>query len=73
VERLDAGPKGAVIGFRDNRFAKPDKLIGFIQRMAGAIKVRPDQKLVYARGWETPQDRVGGARKLVQRLADLAG
>ncbi|MFE0754911.1 transcription-repair coupling factor [Inquilinus sp. NPDC058860] len=73
VERLDAGPKGAVIGFRDNRFARPDKLIGFIQRMAGAIKVRPDQKLVYARGWETPQDRVGGARKLVQRLADLAG
>ncbi|HEY9346414.1 MAG TPA: TRCF domain-containing protein, partial [Inquilinus sp.] len=73
VERLDAGPKGAVIGFRDNQFAKPDKLIGFIQRMAGAIKVRPDQKLVYARGWETPQDRVTGARKLVQRLADLAG
>ncbi|HMG49482.1 MAG TPA: TRCF domain-containing protein, partial [Inquilinus sp.] len=73
IERLDAGPKGAVVGFRDNQFAKPDKLIGFIQRMAGAIKVRPDQKLVYARGWETPQDRVTGARKLVQRLADLAG
>jgi transcription-repair coupling factor (superfamily II helicase) len=29
IEKLDAGPKGAVITFRDNSFAHPDKLVFF--------------------------------------------
>ena len=27
VEKVDAGPKGAVITFRDNKFAQPDRLV----------------------------------------------
>ena len=30
VEKIEVGPKGAVIGFRDNTFAAPDKLVGLI-------------------------------------------
>ena len=32
VEKLDAGPKGAVLSFRDNSFAHPEKLVAFIHR-----------------------------------------
>ena len=31
VEKLDAGPKGAVLSFRNNLFANPEGLIGHIQ------------------------------------------
>src|SRR4029078_13314805 len=31
VEKVDAGPKGAVITFRENKFAQPDRLVFFIR------------------------------------------
>jgi len=30
IEKVEAGPKGAVVSFRNNAFAKPDALISFI-------------------------------------------
>src|SRR6185369_1125432 len=42
VEKVDAGPKGAVITFRDNSFAHPDRLVFFIRQHGQAAKVRPD-------------------------------
>ena len=73
IERLDAGPKGAVIAFRRNTFANVDGLMTFLQDNAASAKLRPDQKLVFARAWEQVDRRVKGARKLVRQLADLAG
>src|SRR5947209_11298512 len=52
VERVEAGPKGAVIALRDNRFANPAGLVELIQRNAGTLKLRPDQKIVYLRNWQ---------------------
>ena len=72
VDRLDAGPKGAVIAFRDNLFPHPDRLVAFISQQKGAMKVRPDQRLVVLRPWESVPTRVDGARKLMRRLASLA-
>jgi len=72
VEKLEAGPKGAVVSFRNNNFARPDRLVQFIAKQAGVVKLRPDHKLVLLRTWQSPQGRVDGARKLVERLANLA-
>src|SRR5258708_14702700 len=44
VEKVDAGPKGAVITFRDNKFAQPDRLVYFIRQHGQAAKVRPDMR-----------------------------
>ncbi|MFQ5971794.1 MAG: transcription-repair coupling factor, partial [Alphaproteobacteria bacterium] len=41
VEKLDAGPKGAVVSFRKDRFADPTALVAFITRQAGTVKLRP--------------------------------
>jgi transcription-repair coupling factor (superfamily II helicase) len=72
VEKIDAGPKGAVLSFRQNRFARPDKLIGFITRDAAAMKVRPDQKLVYTADWSDARTRMRGVAKLMGDLAKIA-
>lgn len=72
VEKIDAGPKGAVIAFRDNKFAAPDRLIGWIAKQSGTVKVRPDQKLVLLRLWDTDEQRLNGARKTLEELAGMA-
>ena len=36
------------------------------------MKVRPDQKIVVARDWPTPEDRLNGAKALLTQLAKLA-
>ncbi len=45
IAKLDTGPKGAVIAFRNNLFAAPDMLIGYLARNAHRMKLRPDQTI----------------------------
>jgi transcription-repair coupling factor (superfamily II helicase) len=72
IEKLDAGPKGAVITFRDNSFAYPDKLVFFIKQHGQAAKVRPDMKVVFFQNWETPDERIEGTSEILRQLANLA-
>jgi transcription-repair coupling factor (superfamily II helicase) len=72
IEKVEAGPKGAVFAFRDNRFANPGGLIGFIQKQVGTAKLRPDHRLVLIRNWEDTRDRVNGLTRLLKELAALA-
>ena len=48
ISKLDTGPKGAVIAFRNNQFAAPDALIGFLARNMQRMKLRPDQTIFCA-------------------------
>ncbi len=72
VDKVDAGPKGAVIAFHDNRFANPAGLVVFLEEQVGTAKLRPDQRLVVMRDWEDTRDRLRGVNALLQRLADVA-
>ena len=72
IEKVDAGPKGAVITFRANSFANPARLIDLIQKSAGAMKVRPDQKLVLLRDLEDQTERMAQVSRLLMKLAELA-
>jgi len=71
VEKVEAGPKGAVLSFRNNRFAEPAKLIDFITKRATILAVRPDQRVVCRQEWQDTKARVAGVRKLLQNLASL--
>lgn len=46
VERLDAGPKGAVLTFHKNQVANPQGLMAFINKRPRTTKLRADHKLV---------------------------
>lgn len=72
VAKLDAGAKGAVIGFYQDKFARPDLLIQWITRHAGAVKVRPDQKIVLLRTWDDMTRRLDGLKKTLEELAACA-
>ena len=72
VEQIEAGPKGAVVVFRYNKFANPEGLIHFISENSRQVKLQPDHKLVFRSDWDTPERRLQGTRSLIRSLADLA-
>ena len=72
VEKIDSGPKGAVLTFRDNVFPNPEGLIRFIARQSPAARVRPDQKLVVFDDWEKPQARLLGTAAVLRKLVAIA-
>ncbi|MFT6559590.1 transcription-repair coupling factor [Sneathiella sp.] len=72
IEKIEAGPKGAVLTFRGNRFDNPGGLVAFISKQPGSAKLRADHKMVYTRSWDHPDDRLKGVLWLSQNLAKIA-
>ena len=72
VEKIDAGPKGATLPFRNNTFPNPVGLVRLINEHQSTMKVRPDQKVVIARDWPTPEMRLKGAQTVLGQLVKLA-
>jgi transcription-repair coupling factor (superfamily II helicase) len=72
VEKLDAGPKGVVVQFRDKTFADPAGLVKMIAEQGSMAKIRPDQSVVFIRDWPNPEKRLAGAAVVMTQLARLA-
>ena len=72
VEKVDIGPKGAVIQFRGDQFANPLALVQALQRNQVLWKLRPDHKLVVKGEWDAPDLRLAAAEKILAELAKLA-
>ena len=70
--RLAGALHAAVLTLRDNKFPNPIGLVRFISQNVALVKVRPDHKIVYMRNWTNPADRLSGARRLLEALAQLA-
>ncbi|EJF88729.1 transcription-repair coupling factor [Bartonella tamiae] len=68
VEKLDAGPKGIVIHFRNNTFANGVKLIEWIGEQGSMAKIRADQSVVFTRDWPTAEKRLNGAASVMTQL-----
>ena len=71
IDKIDAGPKGAVISFRDNKFDNPDGLIAWLSKEKD-VKLRPDFRLVFRRDWDTPEQRLKGTAALLKKMAEIA-
>jgi transcription-repair coupling factor (superfamily II helicase) len=72
VAKIDVGPKGAVVAFRNDSFANPAGLIQHVQRRAVVWRVRPDNKIVVKGEWETADERLNAAEKILSDLAGIA-
>jgi transcription-repair coupling factor (superfamily II helicase) len=72
IDRVEAGPKGVVLSFRGNRFAKPAELVDFINRKRDEVSLRPDHKLVWRQDWREPGPRVAGVQGILAQLAKIA-
>ena len=72
IAKFEAGAKGAVIAFRNNRFDNPAGLISWIAKEGSTARVRPDQSLVVLRGWDRMEPRLKGAKRLLESFVALA-
>jgi transcription-repair coupling factor (superfamily II helicase) len=72
VERIEVGPKGAVLAFRDNTFADPAGLIAYIAKNSGDARVRPDQKVVFFDESDSAAARLKGATAILRTLVGIA-
>ncbi len=72
VEKIDAGEKAVVLSFHENKFSRPDRLIGWIQKNAPLVKVRPDQRVMVQRVWKDERQRLSGVTGIVSAMAKLA-
>jgi transcription-repair coupling factor (superfamily II helicase) len=72
VAKIDVGPKGAVLSFREDTFASPEGLVAFIREQGKDARVRPDMKVVFFDDWETPEERLKGAAGILRRLVRIA-
>ena len=72
VDKIDTGPKGAVITFRNNLFAKPDALIDYISKHTKTVKIRADHKLVLMENWDESAQKLRGVNRVLGTLAKIA-
>jgi transcription-repair coupling factor (superfamily II helicase) len=78
VEKLDAGPKGVVLSFRDNIFNNPEGLIAYMREQGSGARMRSDpkdaknQQLVFFDDWERPEERLKGTAAILRKLAGIA-
>lgn len=73
VEKIDAGGKGILMGFHNNIFAAPEKLIDFVTKQFGVVKIRPDQKIFIEKNLENYALRVETIKNYLRKLISLLG
>jgi transcription-repair coupling factor (superfamily II helicase) len=71
VEKVEAGAKGAVVTLRHNEFPDPAGLVGLVADPGMRARIKPDQKLVFARDWPTHEARLKGTAAILSRMAGL--
>jgi transcription-repair coupling factor (superfamily II helicase) len=72
VDKVDSGPRGIVMSFRDGKFANPAGLVRYIGEQGSLAKVRPDQKIVFIRDWARAEDRLKGTAVILRNLVKIA-
>jgi transcription-repair coupling factor (superfamily II helicase) len=72
VDKVDAGPKGVIIGFRNNSFANPAGLVRYVTEQGPRAKVRPDMRIVFMQDFDDADERLEGARRIVRTLSEIA-
>ncbi len=63
VSKIDVGPKGAVVTFRDDQFPNPIGLVAIVQKQQAFWRLRPDNKIVVRGEWDTPDQRLAAAER----------
>ena len=72
IDKVDAGPKGVIVSFRDNAFANPQGLVRFVTEQGADAKVRPDMKVVFVRDFANDKTRLEGTRTILRTLVAIA-
>ena len=71
ISFIDAGPKGILLGFKNNFFKNTDKLLDWISKSSGQIKVRPDQKLFMEKQLKSREEKIENVIGFIDELENL--
>ncbi|WP_199091234.1 transcription-repair coupling factor [Bosea sp. ASV33] len=72
VEKVEAGPKGIIVAFRNNEFANPEGLVSYVAKIGTLAKVRPDMRVVFIDDFDNVEQRLKATRRLLTDLARIA-
>jgi transcription-repair coupling factor (superfamily II helicase) len=72
ISKLDAGPKGVVVTFRDDTRVDPAQLMMLVRSRPGKMKLRPDSKLVVMGVPADAAPRMHAVKGLLKELAATA-
>ncbi len=72
VEKVEGGPKGIIVAFRDNAFADPGALVAYVAEQGPTAKVRPDMKIVFMRNVEDIDQRLKTTTAILRNLVRIA-
>jgi transcription-repair coupling factor (superfamily II helicase) len=72
VEKVDGGPKGIIVSFRDNSFTNPNGLVAYVAEQGSFAKVRPDMKIVFIRDVAEPNERIKATTTILRNLVRIA-
>ncbi|WP_232628790.1 transcription-repair coupling factor [Methylobacterium sp. Leaf118] len=73
VEKVEAGPKGVVVHFREKSFANPHGLAAMVVEQGSFAKVRPDMSVVFIRELDTVPERLKVTTQILRGLVTIAG
>ena len=71
IEKVILTEKGLLLSFYKNKFIAPEKLIEYMQKSMGLVRIRPDHKLEITKIWKTENDRLKGAKKILMEIEQL--
>jgi len=72
IAKVEAGPKGVVVHFRDRSFANPQGLVAYVAGQASFAKVRPDMSVVFIRELDSVPERLRVTTGLLRDLVKIA-
>jgi transcription-repair coupling factor (superfamily II helicase) len=73
VEKLEAGPKGVTLAFRNKSFSNPTALVRWVAAQGPLARVRPDMRIVVTDDFEKLADRLQGTLRIMREIAKIAG
>jgi len=68
VERLEATKDGILVGFKNNQFANPDKLLAMIFASTNKIKLQAGQRVLFTEKFNTEESKIHSAFAVIKKL-----
>ncbi|WP_300396162.1 transcription-repair coupling factor [Henriciella sp.] len=72
ISKLDAGPKGIVIAFREDTPVDPGQLMALVRSRPTLYRLRPDSKLIISQSPDDKEKRIKLVRTVLNELSGLS-
>lgn len=70
LSKIDTGPKGILFSFHQNTCPYVDRLVTFSYSQKGTVQLRPDQKMVLYRAWDSPESVLSNVTQFLTSMKE---